>query len=119
MPFFDNIEFKITARKKNKCPRWVRTCIRLFFGGLTFFVAVAFPFLPSLSLLLGGIAFVPVSYAYPCFMWVAIKKPRTRSFAWCFNVVLGCLGMLIAALLIASALKTLIDKRLNANFFKP
>ncbi|RYR22405.1 hypothetical protein Ahy_B03g067684 isoform B [Arachis hypogaea] len=119
MPFFDNIEFKITARKNNKCPRWVRTCIRLFFGGLTFFVAVAFPFLPSLSLLLGGIAFVPVSYAYPCFMWVAIKKPRTRSFAWCFNVVLGCLGMLIAALLIASALKTLIDKRLNANFFKP
>ncbi|XP_052114701.1 lysine histidine transporter-like 8 [Arachis duranensis] len=119
MPFFDNIEFKITARKNNKCPRWVRICIRLFFGGLTFFVAVVFPFLPSLSLLLGGIAFVPMSYAYPCFMWVAIKKPRTRSFAWCFNVVLGCLGMFIAALLIASALKTLIDKRLNANFFKP
>ncbi|MED6121253.1 hypothetical protein PIB30_028356 [Stylosanthes scabra] len=119
MIFFDNIELRITARKNMKLPRWVRTCIRLFFGGLTFFIAVAFPFLPSLSLLLGGIAFVPVSYAYPCFMWVAIKKPRRRSFAWCFNVVLGCLGMVIAVLLIASALKTLIDKRLNANFFKP
>ncbi|MED6195880.1 hypothetical protein PIB30_042058 [Stylosanthes scabra] len=119
MIFFDNIELRITARKNMKLPRWVRTCIRLFFGGLTFFIAVAFPFLPQLSLLLGGIAFVPVSYAYPCFMWVAIKKPRRRSFAWCFNVVLGCLGLVIAVLLIASALKTLIDKRLNANFFKP
>ncbi|XP_061362441.1 lysine histidine transporter-like 8 [Gastrolobium bilobum] len=119
MPVFDNMEIRYTSIKNQKCPLWVRTCFRLFFGGFTFFVAVTFPFLPSLAALLGGMTLVPVTYAYPCFMWLAIKKPRTRGVVWCFNVVLGCLGMLLSALLVVAAIRTLALKGLDANFFKP
>jgi hypothetical protein len=78
-----------------------------------------FPFLPSLVALLGGINLVPITYAYPCFMWLAIKKPRTKGAMWCFNLVLGCLGMLLSVLLVAAAIRTLADKGLHANFFTP
>ena len=119
MPVFDNLELRYTSIKNKRCPRWLRTCFRLFFGGLTFFIAVTFPFLPSLAVLLGGFTLVPLTYAYPCFMWLAIKKPRARGVVWCFNVVLGCLGMALGALLVAAAVKTLADKGLKANFYKP
>ncbi|PNY02091.1 hypothetical protein L195_g025395, partial [Trifolium pratense] len=84
-----------------------------------FTIAVTFPFLPSLAALLGGITIVPVTYAYPCFMWLAIKKPRTKGAIWCFNLILGCLGMVLSALLVAAAIRNLADKGLHANFFKP
>ncbi|XP_027361347.1 lysine histidine transporter-like 8 [Abrus precatorius] len=119
MPVFDNLELRYTTIKNQKCSRVVRTCIRLFFGGLTFFIAVTFPFLPSLAALLGGFTLVPVTYAYPCFMWLALKKPRPRGAVWCFNFALGCLGMLLSVLLVAAAIRTLADKGLKANFFKP
>lgn len=119
MSVFDNLEIRYTSIKNQRCPLWVRTSIRLFFGGLTFFIAVTFPFLPSLGALLGGITLVPITYAYPCFMWLAIKKPRVKGTIWCFNLVLGCLGMLLSVLLVAAAIWTLVDKGLNANFYKP
>ncbi|KAK2381318.1 lysine histidine transporter [Trifolium repens] len=119
MPVFDNLELRYTIVKNQKCPRWLRTCLRLIFGGITFFMAVTFPFLPSLAALLGGITLVPVTYAYPCFMWLAIKKPRTKGVVWFFNLVLGCLGMLLSVLLVAAAIRTLAHKGLRANFFKP
>ena len=119
MPVFDNLEIRYTSIKNEKCSRLARTCIRLFFGGLTFFIAVTFPFLPSLSALLGSITLVPITYAYPCFMFLSLKKPRPRGLVWCFNVVLGCLGLLLSALLLAAAARTLAQKGLNANFFKP
>ncbi|KAF7810746.1 lysine histidine transporter-like 8 [Senna tora] len=119
MPVFDNLELRYTSLKKKKCPRWLRTCLRLLFGGLTFFIAVAFPFLPKLSGLLGGMTLVPLTYAYPCFMWVAIKKPRKGGWVWCFNVGLGCFGMLLAALLVAAAISSLPHNPFHANFFKP
>ncbi|WJX51105.1 hypothetical protein P8452_37331 [Trifolium repens] len=119
MHVFDNLELRYTISKNKKCPQWLRTCFRLVFGGITFFIAVMFPFLPSLVALLGGITLVPITYAYPCFMWLAIKKPRTKGAMWCFNLVLGCLGMLLSVLLVAAAIRTLADKGLHANFFKP
>ncbi|KAI4297819.1 hypothetical protein L6164_037684 [Bauhinia variegata] len=119
MPVFDNLELRYISIKKQRCPRWIRTCFRLFFGGLTFFISVAFPFLPTLAALLGGFTLVPLTYAYPCFMWIAIKKPPRTGFVWFFNVVLGSLGMVLSALLVAAALRTLVDKGLNANFFNP
>ncbi|KAL5055361.1 hypothetical protein RYX36_036043 [Vicia faba] len=119
MPVFDNLELRYTTLKNKKCPRIVRTCFRLCFGGFTFFIAVTFPFLPSLAALIGGMTLVPLTYAYPCFMWLAIKKPRTRGIVWCFNLVLGCSGMVLSVLLVAAAIRTLADKGLNANFFKP
>ncbi|KAL4616404.1 hypothetical protein ACB092_07G196600 [Castanea dentata] len=54
MPAFDNLEIRYTTKKKKPCPKWVRTCLRIFFGGVTFFVAVTVPFLGSLALLIGG-----------------------------------------------------------------
>ncbi|OIW08816.1 hypothetical protein TanjilG_16397 [Lupinus angustifolius] len=119
MPVFDNLEIRYTVIKNHRCPRLVRTCFRIFFGGLTFFIAVTFPFLPSLSLLLGGMTLVPITYAYPCFMWLAIKKPRKKGVVWCFNIALGCLGMILGALLVTAALRTLIIRGLKANFFHP
>lgn len=119
MPVFDNLELRYTSVKNHRCPRWVRVCFRVFFGGLTFFIVVTFPFLPSLSALLGGFTLVPLTYAYPCFMWLAIKKPRSRGAIWCFNLVLGCLGMLLSVLLVAAAIRTLADRGLHANFFRP
>ncbi|KAK7404333.1 hypothetical protein VNO78_05136 [Psophocarpus tetragonolobus] len=121
MPVFDNLEIRYTSIKNERCPGLVRRCLRLLFGGLTFFIAVTFPFLPKLAALLGGITLVPVTYAYPCFMWLSLNnhRPRSRGILWCFNLALGSLGMLLSALLLAAAIKTLAHKGLNANFFKP
>jgi len=119
MPVFDNLEIRFTSIRNEKCSRLARTCIRLFFGGLTFFIAVTFPFLPSLSALIGSITLVPITYSYPCFMFLSLKKPRPRGFVWWFNAALGFLGLLLSVLLLAAAARTLADKGLNANFFRP
>ncbi|KAK4284896.1 hypothetical protein QN277_001667 [Acacia crassicarpa] len=119
MPVFDNLEMKYIKAKKKRCSRQVRTILRLLFGALTLFIAVTFPFLPKLVALLGGMTLVPVTYAYPCFMWVAIKKPPKGGTVWCFNVALGCLGLLFSVLLVASSIWTLVLHGLHANFFKP
>jgi hypothetical protein len=118
MIVFDNLEVRYTTKKKQPCPRWVRTCLRIFFGGLVFFVAVALPFLGSLAALLGGIT-LPLSLAYPCFMWIAMKKPRPNGVVWSLNLGLGYLGIVLSFLLVIAAACTLADKGLNANFFKP
>ncbi|KAJ0077284.1 hypothetical protein Patl1_35838 [Pistacia atlantica] len=36
MPVLDNLEFKYTIKKKKQCPGWVRTGLRVFFGGVVF-----------------------------------------------------------------------------------
>ncbi|KAJ7967107.1 Lysine histidine transporter-like 8 [Quillaja saponaria] len=118
IPVFDNLEIRYTSVKKKACTRMARTCLRLFFGGLAFFIAVAFPFLPRLAALIGGMT-LPLTYAYPCFMWIAIKKPRRGGYVWCLNLALGCLGIILSALLVAAAIWSLAHTGLNANFFKP
>ncbi|KAJ6927510.1 lysine histidine transporter-like 8 [Populus alba x Populus x berolinensis] len=120
MPVFDNLEFRYTCMKNKRCSWWVRTGFRLFFGALAFFIAVAFPFLPSLAALIGGIA-LPLTLAYPCFMWISIKKPRQKGHGvmWCLNLGLGCLGMVLSVLLVVAAVWNLATKGLHANFFHP
>ncbi|KAL3597557.1 hypothetical protein D5086_009194 [Populus alba] len=120
MPVFDNLEFRYTCMKNKRCSWWVRTGFRLFFGALAFFIAVAFPFLPSLAALIGGIA-LPLTLAYPCFMWISIKKPRQKGHGvmWCLNLGLGCLGMVLSFLLVVAAVWNLATKGLHANFFHP
>ncbi|XP_062177347.1 lysine histidine transporter-like 8 isoform X2 [Alnus glutinosa] len=118
MPVFDNLEIRYTSKKQQPCPRWVRTCLRIFFGGLAFFIAVAFPFLGSLAPLVGGIT-LPLTLAYPCFMWISLKKPRPNGASWSLNLGLGCFGIVFSVLLVVAAAWTLADKGLNANFFKP
>ncbi|KAB1207622.1 Lysine histidine transporter-like 8 [Morella rubra] len=118
VPVFDNLELRYTARKKQRCPGWVRTGLRVFFGGLAFLIAVAFPFLGSLAPLIGGIT-LPLTLAYPCFMWLSMKKPRPNGAVWSLNLGLGCFGIVLSLLLVVAAGWTLADKGLDANFFKP
>ncbi|XP_024025827.1 lysine histidine transporter-like 8 [Morus notabilis] len=118
MIVFDNLELRYTSIRKKRCARWVRTAIRLLFGGLVYLISVAFPFLGSLAPLIGGLT-MPLTYAYPCFMWISIKKPRQNGAMWFVNIGLGCLGLILCVLLVVSAIWNLADKGLNANFFNP
>ncbi|XP_073030619.1 lysine histidine transporter-like 7 [Primulina eburnea] len=118
MPVFDKFEHIYTSKKNQPCPRWLRSAIKVSFGGLTYFVAMAFPFLPSLGALLGSIA-LPLTLVYPCFMWVAIKKPLPLSKMWCLNISVGSLGVVLSLMLFSAALSSLIVNGLDANFFKP
>ncbi|KAJ6927509.1 hypothetical protein NC651_011527 [Populus alba x Populus x berolinensis] len=120
MPVFDNLEFRYISMKNRRCPWWVRSGFRLFFGGMAFFIAVALPFLPSLAPLVGGIT-LPLTLAYPCFMWILIKKPHQKGHdaVWCLNLGLGCLGIVLSVLLVVAAARNLAIKGLHASFFKP
>lgn len=119
MPAFDNLEFIYASNKKRRCPGWVRAGLRLFFGGLTFFIAVAFPFLGKLAPLIGGMAAVPLTFVYPCFMWISIRKPRPKGAMRSLNLGVGSIGIVLSLLLIVAAVWKLDYKGLNANFFRP
>ncbi|XP_052203042.1 lysine histidine transporter-like 8 [Diospyros lotus] len=118
MPVFDNLEFKFTSKMQRPCPWWLRTGIRAFFGCLTFFISVALPFLPALAGLLGGIS-LPVTAAYPCFMWIVIKKPPRYGPSWWFNWVLGGVGMVLSVLLVFGAIWSIAALGIEIHFFKP
>ncbi|KAK4351804.1 hypothetical protein RND71_027322 [Anisodus tanguticus] len=118
MPVFDNLEFRYTSNKKKPCPWWLRTGLRIFFGCLAFFISVAFPFLPSLAGLIGGIA-LPVTLAYPCLMWIIIKKPKTYTPSWFVNWSLGVLGLVLSVLLVFGAIWTIATQGMDVHFFKP
>ncbi|CAA2964940.1 lysine histidine transporter-like 8 [Olea europaea subsp. europaea] len=118
MPVFDNLEFRYTSNRNRPCPWWVRTLLRVFFGCLALFIAVAFPFLPSLAGLIGGIA-LPVTLAYPCLMWITIKKPEKYSAMWYLNWSLGSLGMILSFLLVFGAIWTIVTQGIEVHFFKP
>ncbi|XP_072987418.1 lysine histidine transporter-like 8 [Typha latifolia] len=117
MPVFDNLEGAYVHRNNRPCPRWLRSGFRAFFGSLSFFIAVAIPFLSDLAGLLGGIS-LPVTLAYPCFMWILIKKPNKYSAMWYINWVLGSLGMCLSAVLVIGGIWRIVDKGLYVHFFK-
>ncbi|XP_015055033.1 lysine histidine transporter-like 8 [Solanum pennellii] len=118
MPVFDNLERIYVTKKHKACPRLVRSCIKVLYGGLAYFTAVAFPFLISLAKFIGGIA-LPLSLVYPCFMWILIKKPKRNGLMYWLNMFLGCLGTLISVVQVAGALWYLIVEKFDANFFNP
>lgn len=118
MPVFDNLELRYTSKKHKPCPWWLRSGIRAAFGCLAFFIAVALPFLPSLAGLIGGIA-LPITLAYPCFMWVIMKKPKKYSGIWLLNWGLGVFGMVVCILVVTGAIWSLVTVGINANFFRP
>lgn len=118
MPVFDNLELRFTSKMKKPCPWWLRIVFRIFFGCLAFFISVALPFLMSLAGLIGGVA-LPVTLAYPCFMWILIKKPTKYSAIWCLNWILGVLGMVLSMLVIAGAIWTIVTMGIEIHFFKP
>ncbi|KAL8524297.1 hypothetical protein ACS0TY_014029 [Phlomoides rotata] len=118
MPVFDNLEFRYTSIKNEPCPWWLRIALRVFFGCLAFFISIALPFLKSLAGLLGGIA-LPVTLAYPCLMWIRIKKPHKYCAMWWLNWSLGLLGMLLSLLLVFGAIWTIGTQGIAIHFFKP
>ncbi|GFS31915.1 transmembrane amino acid transporter family protein [Actinidia rufa] len=118
MQMFDDMESKYTKKKNQPCPWWLRVISRAMFGYGCFFVAVAIPFLGSLAGLIGGIA-LPVTFAYPCFMWLKIRKPKKLSLMWWLNWVLGIAGSILSVLVIAAGLYVVIDTGIKVSFFKP
>lgn len=118
MPMFDDMESAYTTRSKKPAPWWLRVIIRAMFGFGCFFVAVAIPFLGSVAGLVGGIS-LPVTLAYPCFMWLKMKKPKTYSPSWWINWFLGLLGMGLSAILSAAGVYVVIDTGVQVSFFKP
>ncbi|ERM96412.1 hypothetical protein AMTRI_Chr09g35870 [Amborella trichopoda] len=118
MPVFDDFEHDITKKSNRPCPRWLRSGFRAFFGFIAFFIGVAFPFLSSLAGLLGGVS-LPITLAYPCFMWIFIKKPEKYSANWNINMGLGCLGIIMSTLVVIGGLWSTIDSGLKLRFFKP
>ncbi|KAL6963637.1 hypothetical protein U1Q18_034644 [Sarracenia purpurea var. burkii] len=118
MQMFDDMESKFTTRWKRPCPWWLRVILRAMFGFGCFFIGVAIPFLGSLAGLIGGIA-LPVTLAYPCFMWLKMKKPKVYSPMWWLNWGLGVLGMGLSGILIAAGLYVVINTGIKVSFFKP
>ncbi|KAK7409880.1 hypothetical protein VNO78_00258 [Psophocarpus tetragonolobus] len=118
IPVFDNLEFRYTSKKNRPCPRWLRTAFRGLFGCIAFFIAVALPFLPSLAGLIGGIA-LPITLAYPCFMWINIKKPHKYSTNWYLNWTLGVVGMLLSVLVVIGAIWDIVAQGIGIHFFNP
>ncbi|XP_057728327.1 lysine histidine transporter-like 8 [Arachis stenosperma] len=118
MPVFDNLESRYTIIKNRPCPRWLRMALRGFFGCFAFFIAVALPFLRSLAGLIGGIA-LPITLAYPCFMWVEIKKPKIYSINWCLNWTLGILGMVLSVMVVTGAIWSIVAQGIKFHFFNP
>ncbi|GAB4838591.1 hypothetical protein Ancab_028137 [Ancistrocladus abbreviatus] len=118
MVLFDNIEMRLTAKTKQPLLWWQRAGVRCFFGGVTFFISIALPFLPKLAPLIGGMA-LPLTFVYPCFFWIAIKKPAKFSLMWWSNWVLGCSGIVLTVLVVTSAIYNLAKHGLHANFFHP
>lgn len=118
MPVFDNLESRYTYSKHKPCPRWLRTALRIFFGCLAFFISIALPFLQSLAGLVGGIA-LPITLAYPCLMWILIKKPAKYSAMWCINGVLGVSGMVLSVLIVGAAIWSIVTMGVEVHFFKP
>ncbi|KAB1220411.1 Lysine histidine transporter-like 8 [Morella rubra] len=118
MPVFDSFEASYTSRTNRPCSIWVRCGFRVFYGFVNFFIGVALPFLSSLAGLLGGLT-LPVTFAYPCFMWVLIKKPTKYSFNWYFNWILGWLGVAFSLAFSIGGVWSMVNSGLKLKFFKP
>uniref|UniRef100_A0A0E0RHD7 Amino acid transporter transmembrane domain-containing protein n=1 Tax=Oryza rufipogon TaxID=4529 RepID=A0A0E0RHD7_ORYRU len=118
MPVFDSFEAAYTGRTNRPCSVWVRSGFRVFYGFLSLFISVALPFLSSLAGLLGGLT-LPVTFAYPCFMWICIKKPERFSSGWYLNWGLGLLGTAFSLALCVGGVWSIISSGMKFKFFKP
>jgi predicted outer membrane lipoprotein len=68
--------------------------------------------------LIGGVA-LPVTLAYPCFMWLKVKKPKKFSFMWYLNWFLGTFGICLSVILITASIYVIVDTGVNVSFFDP
>ncbi|KAI3946025.1 hypothetical protein MKX01_024781 [Papaver californicum] len=118
MPVFDSFEAGYTSRTNRPCSLWVRSGFRIFYGFISFFIGIALPFLSSIAGLMGGLT-LPVTFAYPCFMWILIKKPQKFSFNWYFNWTLGWLGVAFSLAFSIGGVWSMINSGMKLKFFKP
>ncbi|OEL13889.1 Lysine histidine transporter-like 8 [Dichanthelium oligosanthes] len=118
MPVFDSFEAYYTGRTNRPCSPWVRSGFRIFYGFLSLFISVALPFLSSLAGLLGGLT-LPVTFAYPCFMWIRVKKPERFSFSWYLNWGLGLLGTAFSLAFLLGGVWSIVSNGMKLKFFKP
>lgn len=118
IPTFDDLESKYTSKNKKPCPWWRRFLIRALFGYINYLGAVALPICEGIAGLVGGLI-LPVTMAYPCFMWLNIKKPKLHSTMWWLNWSLGILGMVLSSLLTAAGAYIIINNGVHGSFFKP
>jgi hypothetical protein len=117
MPIFDIMETGYVNKHNKPCPWWRRSANRIFFSGIGFLISVAFPFLPNLGALIGGVA-LPITLAYPSFMWISVTKPKQRNLSWYLNYVLGTIGMGLSVVLTIAALWSLIKQGVDLHFFQ-
>ncbi|XP_047327196.1 lysine histidine transporter-like 8 [Impatiens glandulifera] len=118
MPVFDSFEASYTSRTNRPCSIWVRSCFRVFYGFISLLIGVALPFLSGLAGLLGGLT-LPVTFAYPCFMWVLLKKPAKYSFNWYLNWILGWIGIGFSLAFSVGGILSLVNNGIKLKFFKP
>nr|XP_017257134.1 PREDICTED: lysine histidine transporter-like 8 isoform X2 [Daucus carota subsp. sativus] len=119
MVVWDNFERIYITMKNRRCTKCIRGGIRALFGGLVYFVALELPFLGSVSALLGAITAVPITFIYPCLMWIMIRNPRQTSRMWYLNVGIAFLGVVLVVLVEIAAIRTLVVYGLKATFFNP
>jgi Transmembrane amino acid transporter protein len=119
MPVFDQMEAGYVEKHNKPCPQWRRTVYRILFAAIAFLIGVAFPFLSNLGALIGGIA-LPITLAYPSFMWISVTKTKSnqKTASWYLNWFLGSLGMGLSVVLTIGALWSLIKQGVDLHFFK-
>lgn len=118
MPVFDSFEAAVTGRTRRPCSVWVRSGFRVFYGFVSLLAGAAMPFLSGLAGLLGGLT-LPVTFAYPCFMWALLKKPPRFGLSWSLHWALGLLGIAFSLAFSAAGLWSLVNSGLRFRFFKP
>ncbi|KAJ7542931.1 hypothetical protein O6H91_09G043600 [Diphasiastrum complanatum] len=116
---FDSFEQTYSGKTNKPCPKLVRLAFRLFFVFFSYFIGIALPFLASLGGLFGGLTSIPVTFMYPCFMWLSIKKPSKYSLSWYLNWTLGILGIVFMIAISTGGVWSVIYTGLKVRFFKP
>ncbi|KAJ7566418.1 hypothetical protein O6H91_02G102100 [Diphasiastrum complanatum] len=119
LPMFDSFEQAYTSKTNKPCPKLVRFAFRVFFVFISFFAAIALPFASSFAGLIGGLTSIPVTFTYPCFMWLSIQRPAKYSFNWYITWTLGILGTFFTFAITAGGIWSIVDAGLKFNFFKP
>ncbi|KAJ6409983.1 hypothetical protein OIU84_009471 [Salix udensis] len=118
MPMFDELESIFTKRMKKPCQWWLRIILRAVFGYGVFFLAIAIPSIGSVGGLVGGIS-LPVTLAYPCFMWLKMKKPKKYGKMWYLNWSLGITGLILSVLFMAAGVFVIKENDSKFEWFKP
>ena len=115
---FDNFEAGYTAKCNRPISMHARVIFRLFYVLTNLLIGIAFPWVSGLTGMLGGLTSAPVTFAYPCFMWLAIKKPKQYSFSWYLNWTLGIVGMSMAVAFAAGGIWSIVTAGLTLHFFR-